>query len=195
MPDRGEFNPRVRLYHYDRATGKLLDYQQFWLNLSIRGPIWNPEYIARDEYRDLPDLSPQSMAALLDQFTVYDNPDGKWSRYWAHQLGYRHHEKRYEFGPTDYCNFALSVCRCEHVCTMRHIDVDQWNQCLTNYCMDSVSPKLPTIWDLSRPTQSISQVMIVLITVGVLSLITSVAIAIVCISRKRSRMCSRSRVE
>ncbi|TPP64995.1 Sphingomyelin phosphodiesterase [Fasciola gigantica] len=188
LPDRGDFNPRIRLYHYDRGTGVLLDYEQFWLNLSTPGPSWHHEYTARADYQDLPDLSPQSMATLLDQFTIYDNPDGKWSKYWTHQLGYRPHENRPGFHPHGYCHFAFSVCRCEHVCAMRHLDVDQWNHCVNNYCLTSINPKLPTIWDLSHPRHNMNQMMIILVTVGVLILVTLMATTIACISRKRHRI-------
>ncbi|VDP77202.1 unnamed protein product [Echinostoma caproni] len=197
LPERGDFNPRIRLYHYDRETGTLLNYQQLWLNLSTSGPIWQLEYTARDEYSHLTDLSPQSMADLLDEFTKYNNPDNQWSNYWEHQLGYRPHVNKSTLFPGGTCPNVASVCRCEHVCAMRHLDAERWEKCISDYCMDSTNPRLPTIRELSVRQLNMTQ-LIVLVTVGALCLITFILITVVCIYRKKQhgaggRSCSVKR--
>ncbi|KAI9179583.1 Endopolyphosphatase [Blastocladiella emersonii ATCC 22665] len=53
----------VRRVEYDRSGGPLLDYTQFFLNLTAPRPRWAVEYTARDAY-GLEDLGAESMARL-----------------------------------------------------------------------------------------------------------------------------------
>ncbi|VDP77685.1 unnamed protein product [Echinostoma caproni] len=142
----GSFNPRIRQYKYSRSTGRILDYRQFYLNLTQKHPQWELEYVARDEYK-LQDLSPQSLADLLDVFTSTDNENGWWDAFWKHLLGGGKHDPVNEGDGN--CPKSDSRCRCEFVCAMRHLDTKEFDPC-RKICK-SDNPKLPTIHDLINP--------------------------------------------
>lgn len=140
IPGVGTFNPRMRQYKYSRRTGQIVDYRQFWLNLENPHPSWEVEYVASEVYH-LKDLSPRSMATLLDTFTAEDNKGGSWDSYWKYQLGGRPHEK-------GDCPKAVSHCRCRSVCSMRHLDVKELEKC-RSVC-ETDNPRLRTIRQLEN---------------------------------------------
>ncbi|VDP85739.1 unnamed protein product [Echinostoma caproni] len=58
--------------------------------------------------------------------------DGPWHMYWLHELGGRPHEPRPDIlTPEGLCPHALSMCRCEHICAMRHLLLPSLHQCLS----------------------------------------------------------------
>ncbi|OON13845.1 hypothetical protein X801_10373, partial [Opisthorchis viverrini] len=141
----GSNNPRIRQFFYDRDTGAVLNYRQFYLNLTQDGPSWKVEYNATGEY-SLNNLTATELGKLLDEFTTEDDKDGRWGAYWKHQLGGRPHEKPPKRGDGE-CPEARSVCRCEQICSIRHLDVKTLNECL-KICQSSDTPHLNTIDDL-----------------------------------------------
>ncbi|TGZ64287.1 hypothetical protein CRM22_006457 [Opisthorchis felineus] len=124
----GSFNPRIRLYRYRRSNTTLLGYRQYFLNISQPSPQWQVEYDTSDAYL-LSDLSPITLNQLLIELEHDDTPDGVWSRYWNHELGGRPHEPS-TLIPDGLCPRAQSVCRCEHLCPMRHVDLTAMESCL-----------------------------------------------------------------
>lgn len=168
----GSFNPRIRQFQYDRSSGKLLGYRQYFLNLSLPqtldspDSLWQLEYDTADEYQ-LTDLSPTSLAALLDVFEQDDLPNGVWSRYWNHELGGQTHDPiPGVLTPDGLCPHTNSQCRCQHLCAMRYLDFDRLDLCLTRCPPDSslVSNDLlntalnpiavPSIFNMSEITES-----------------------------------------
>ncbi|KER20349.1 hypothetical protein T265_11082 [Opisthorchis viverrini] len=141
----GSNNPRIRQFFYDRDTGAVLNYRQFYLNLTQDGPSWKVEYNATGEY-SLNNLTATELGKLLDEFTTEDDKNGRWGAYWKHQLGGRPHEKPPKRGDGE-CPEARSVCRCEQICSIRHLDVKTLNECL-KICQSSDTPHLNTIDDL-----------------------------------------------
>ncbi|CAH8647043.1 unnamed protein product [Dicrocoelium dendriticum] len=145
MKGIGSFNPRLRQFHYNRKTGVLLDYTQYYLNLSERAPTWQKEYQAREEY-GIRNLTAPSMADLLDEFTVENDKDGHWGKYWKHHLGGRPHDPVQYFENGE-CPEAQSVCRCQQVCAMRHSEFTELTQCLS-VCNSQPKPIQKTIKQL-----------------------------------------------
>lgn len=141
----GSTNPRIRQYVYDRLNGVILDYFQYYLDLSQPGPSWKLEYQFSKEY-SLKSLSAQKLGQLLDEFTVNDDRDKRWSKFWYHQLGGRPHE----LGNDQDCSKARSVCRCQQICTVRHLDEKTLDKCL-HICAASNQPQLKTIEELQKP--------------------------------------------
>ncbi|TPP66076.1 Acid sphingomyelinase phosphodiesterase 3b [Fasciola gigantica] len=147
----GSFNPRIRLYQYDRQTGSLLGYEQYYLDLDLieKGVQWQLEYDTKTAY-GLLDLSPQSMAGLLDRLECDETPDGPWAHYWLHELGTRPHEPRSGYlTPEGLCPRAASRCRCEHLCAMRVLEMTVLRQCLDNCSSYIFSPSFPCNFDAS----------------------------------------------
>ncbi|KAG5454866.1 Acid sphingomyelinase-like phosphodiesterase 3b [Clonorchis sinensis] len=124
----GSFNPRIRLYRYRRSNTTLLGYRQYFLNISQPSPQWQVEYDTSVAYL-LSDLSPIRLSQLLNEFEHDDTRDGVWSRYWSHELGGRPHEPS-TLMPDGLCPRAQSLCRCEHLCPMRHVDLPAMESCL-----------------------------------------------------------------
>ncbi|VDD82817.1 unnamed protein product [Mesocestoides corti] len=117
----GSFNPRIRFYNYTfgSATPRILDYQQFYVNISADQPSWRLEYAARQAY-GLADLSPQSLAGLLARL---GDDAAIWCSYWNHELGGQPHDS----GP---CPELHSKRHCRHLCTMRHLSYSVLDSCL-----------------------------------------------------------------
>ncbi|KAF5401907.1 Acid sphingomyelinase phosphodiesterase 3b [Paragonimus heterotremus] len=140
----GTFNPRIRLYRYKRSEGLLLGYSQYFLNLSdpqLRDNLsanWRLEYDTVDAY-NLSNLSASSLSTLLDQFAHDDSLTGAWSQYWLHELGGRPHETKPDvLTPDGLCPRARSQCRCEHLCSMRHLDLAELDTCLRECSTDRI---------------------------------------------------------
>lgn len=72
-----DHNPGIRLLKYDRSTGRLLDYNQYYINLTdantIRQSNWKLEYQATSAY-NITDLSPVSMNELLRKIANPSSP-------------------------------------------------------------------------------------------------------------------------
>ncbi|KAL0226858.1 hypothetical protein P9112_014182 [Eukaryota sp. TZLM1-RC] len=85
-PDLAYFgnNPAVRLFKYDKSSGKLLDYQQFWFDLEKanlkKTPVWSLEYRAGALF-GINDLSPKSMEIAFKKLV---NDDKTWDLYWEY---------------------------------------------------------------------------------------------------------------
>ncbi|KAL0237955.1 hypothetical protein GEMRC1_012429 [Eukaryota sp. GEM-RC1] len=66
-------NPAVRLYRFNRTTGTILDYEQYYLNVSVANESevaeWKLEYSARDAYKEK-DMSAESSYRIWKKLTV-----------------------------------------------------------------------------------------------------------------------------
>ncbi|KAF8566554.1 hypothetical protein P879_01315 [Paragonimus westermani] len=151
----GSTNPRIRKYTYNRKTGKVIDYEQYMLDLSQEGPNWKLEYRAKETYK-LQNLNATELAHWLDEVTENDDPKKKWTEYWYHQLGGRPHDKT-RISPTGECPEAKSVCRCQQICAIRHVDTEQLDACL-KVCSESEKPQLDTIAQLEEKAKGGSTV-------------------------------------
>ncbi|BHF81650.1 Acid sphingomyelinase-like phosphodiesterase 3b [Sparganum proliferum] len=128
----GAFNPRVRVFEYSHSTLRLVDYHQFFLNLSAASePTWTLEYSFREEYR-LPDTGAVSLSALLTDFV---HSEANWTRYWSHQLGGLPHA-------SGDCPTLGSPRRCQHLCAMFCLSYADLDRCLSGCKADSPLIKL-----------------------------------------------------
>ncbi|KAF5406229.1 Sphingomyelin phosphodiesterase [Paragonimus heterotremus] len=151
----GSTNPRIRQYTYNRKAGKVMDYTQYMLDLSQEGPQWKLEYRAKETYK-LQNLNATELANLLDEVTENDDPNNKWTEYWYHQLGGRPHDKT-KISPNGECPEAKSVCRCQQICSIRHVDKKGVDACL-KVCSESEKPQLDTIAELEEKAKGGSSV-------------------------------------
>ncbi|KAL0206767.1 hypothetical protein P9112_012478 [Eukaryota sp. TZLM1-RC] len=78
-------NPGVRLFKYDRATGDLLDYEQYWMNLTLSNEkgvaLWNLEYRA-SSFFGIENLNGDSMMEAYHK--LVDCPE-LFHEYWTYQ--------------------------------------------------------------------------------------------------------------
>ncbi|XP_018646226.1 LOW QUALITY PROTEIN: hypothetical protein Smp_133330 [Schistosoma mansoni] len=136
----GDFNPRIRLYRFQRSTMTLLGYSQYYFNLQNQSfndtnPLnhWQLEYDTMTTYH-LPDLSSNSLHLLWNNFLKEDN--GYWTNYWNYELGGRSHALKPNYLTVDgLCPLAKSQCRCDHLCAMRFLILSDLNKCL-QLCKD-----------------------------------------------------------
>ncbi|CAH8569127.1 unnamed protein product [Heterobilharzia americana] len=139
----GDFNPRIRLYRYKRSTMKLLGYAQYYFNLEKQLSLinhsilnnWQLEYDTLTTYH-MNDLSPRSLTILYNNFMKEDN--NYWSYYWQYELGGRQHlsfQSNYLTNDTGLCPRVKSQCRCDHLCAIRNLLLNNLIECL-QLCKD-----------------------------------------------------------
>ena len=121
----GANNPGVRLFKYDRNDFTLLDWEQFYLDLSKVGeedvPIWESQYQASESYK-LSDLSAISMDKLVQSFKATDSP--------TFDLYYLHNSVNYD---TSKCT---GKCKQSHLCAITEVGRDSYNECLESGAVD-----------------------------------------------------------
>ncbi|CAG9860991.1 unnamed protein product [Phyllotreta striolata] len=123
----GPNNPGLRLYKFDKDTGQVYDYTQFYLDLSVananenRLAEWSVEYNF-STYYSINEISAGSLHALADKFTQ-DNPYGNsvFNKY------YRANSVRFNTNPSTGCD---ATCAHTHFCTITRVDYDQFQQCM-----------------------------------------------------------------
>ncbi|CAH8600939.1 unnamed protein product [Schistosoma curassoni] len=135
----GDFNPRIRLYRFQRSTMTLLGYSQYYFNLqnqlfnSDLFNYWQLEYDTMDTYH-LTDLSANSFNLLWYNFSKEDNH--YWSKYWNYELGGRPHVFKPNYlTENGLCPRAKSQCRCDHLCAIRFLIISDLTNCL-QLCKD-----------------------------------------------------------
>ncbi|XP_055910326.1 uncharacterized protein LOC129944716 [Eupeodes corollae] len=115
----GSNNPAMRLYKFDTDSGQVLDYTQYFLDLSLANtlgePNWQPEYNLT-HYYGLNDISAISLHNFVDRFT---SNDGSWFPKY-----YRANTVRYQ---TDPCE---GICMLNHYCAITRVDYKEFRQCL-----------------------------------------------------------------
>ena len=112
----GSFNPSVRLYKYNRITGAILDYEQFYLNLLETNEIadWQLEYRAVETY-NLSDLSAKNLKILVGRFK--EDAD----------LFQKYHVYNSVSRDQSACTVQSKQ---RHICSMLEIDFKEFDRCL-----------------------------------------------------------------
>ncbi|XP_052833416.1 acid sphingomyelinase-like phosphodiesterase 3b isoform X2 [Octopus bimaculoides] len=120
LPGVGPNNPGVRLYHYNRTSHRLLNYHQYYLNLSnirprVNHAVWQLEYRALE---DLP-LDNFSAAAFFELVSGFSfNKTSPFRRY------LRYNTVSYQKDPIpDQCTLA------EHVCAIMYPSMHGYMHC------------------------------------------------------------------
>lgn len=115
----GSNNPSVRLYIYERSSGAILDYYQYYLNLSAANAAetdtWLMEYQMTEDF-NMDDVSPKSLANLVDSFLQNDTVFNKYYRYnsVSHDL-----------------SDCSGVCKQGHMCAICAVDYGAYNVCMS----------------------------------------------------------------
>lgn len=137
----GTRNPSVRVYELNDTTWEVLDYTQYYFDLSAYSgatpePVITKLYSAREEY-GLSNLNPQSWYALLFRFMNDESLI----------LKHINNERARAGEPTATCD---SQCRLKHVCRQRYASYDRYLLCIRNF--DPVTTPAPTPEPTTRPT-------------------------------------------
>uniref|UniRef100_A0A1A9WG54 Sphingomyelin phosphodiesterase C-terminal domain-containing protein n=1 Tax=Glossina brevipalpis TaxID=37001 RepID=A0A1A9WG54_9MUSC len=115
----GSNNPAMRLYKFDTDSGQVLDYTQYYTDLSATNanaePNWVPEYNLTHYYA-LTDISAISLHNFVDRFT---SGDESWFLKYYRANSVRYHNDR--------CD---AVCMLNHYCAITRIDYKEFRQCL-----------------------------------------------------------------
>jgi len=118
LPGFGSNNPGVRLYKYSRQTRCIVDYVQYFLNLTAANAavrdIWSVEYRATEAY-GISAINATSLGQVLQQFV--ENPS-LFNRY------YRYNSVSYDL------TACTGRCRKEQVCAAAEVEFDKYAQCL-----------------------------------------------------------------
>ncbi|XP_032291155.1 acid sphingomyelinase-like phosphodiesterase 3b isoform X2 [Drosophila virilis] len=113
-------NPALRLYKFDTGSGQVLDYTQYWLDLSlanrVQEPLWQSEYNLTHYYA-LGEISAIALHNFAERFT---GKDASWfSRY------HRANAVRFQSGAA-----CLGRCMLNHYCAITRLDYDEFRLCL-----------------------------------------------------------------
>ncbi|XP_062890083.1 acid sphingomyelinase-like phosphodiesterase 3a isoform X1 [Mobula hypostoma] len=113
-------NPGLRLYKYDTSDYSLLDFWQYYLNLTEanekKQPDWKLEYIMTLGY-GIKDLHPQSLYGLTDQFIIPQSE--KFDMYYNHYLVNYDTRKK-----------CVGLCKIKQVCAIRYLDITSYTNCI-----------------------------------------------------------------
>ncbi|KAL1494023.1 hypothetical protein ABEB36_009696 [Hypothenemus hampei] len=121
----GPNNPGLRLYKFDKDTGKVYDYTQYYLDLSeanTKGKaIWKQEYSFK-EYYPFSDITPLSLHILADKFTQDPTNDNSvFNKYYkANSVGLH----------TRASGSCDEVCAHVHYCAVTRVDYAEHQACL-----------------------------------------------------------------
>ncbi|KAK0157439.1 hypothetical protein PV328_011183 [Microctonus aethiopoides] len=127
----GPNNPGLRLYKFETGTGQILDYTQYYLDLSKANAIgranWVIEYSLLDYY-ELKDISARSLHDLADRFTQTN--DNAFVRYYAANTVSLPREVEDIWG----CGGALNgACALQHYCAVTRVNPESYKNCLSSY--------------------------------------------------------------
>eukprot|EP00040_Diaphanoeca_grandis_P024903 m.137514 g.137514 ORF g.137514 m.137514 type:complete len:489 (-) comp29924_c0_seq2:67-1533(-) len=111
-------NPSVRLFKYDRATGEVLDYIQYYTDLNqniVEGTYdWKQLYSAKAAY-GMKDLSAKSWSQLYEQLNTNDTLFDEYTV-----------RNSVDF-PVPKC---VDRCRDVQLCAIRYVNYDQFQMCV-----------------------------------------------------------------
>jgi len=125
MSSGGTRNPSMRVYYLHNETKELLDYDHYFMDLKkgssqTKAAVnWTDMitllYSAKEEY-NLPDLTPASWEHLLKRFEA--DPDLV-----------RIHRRHSQADAATGLDLCLERCQTNHICRMRHINYDEYQNC------------------------------------------------------------------
>ncbi|CAH2009498.1 unnamed protein product [Acanthoscelides obtectus] len=125
----GPNNPGLRLYKFDKDTGQVFDYTQYYLDLSgaIANPNRNVEWSVEynfSTYYSINDINAVNLHTLADKLTHHTPQENSiFSRY------YRANSVRFNSGTAALAQ-CDSHCAHTHYCAITRVDYDEFHQCL-----------------------------------------------------------------
>ena len=135
MPTVGPNNPSVRLYKYDKTSGEIIDYFQYYLNMSAANregkAHWVLEYQATLTY-GIGDVSAKSLDSLIASFDEASSDNFR---------------KYYLYNSVSYDNLTKcdAFCKHYHVCAMKHVDYTRYKTCLDEGRLLEAAPSPPEV--------------------------------------------------
>ncbi|XP_023341908.1 acid sphingomyelinase-like phosphodiesterase 3b [Eurytemora carolleeae] len=124
-PETGANNPGLRLFKYSKNDGRVLDFSQFYLNLTQANEIgkahWELEYSFLDFY-NISDLSALSVASLLERMKTDDK---LFNQYYSLNTVMFESEKDAE----ENCD---ATCRRYHYCAQSELDYSSFETCISS---------------------------------------------------------------
>ncbi|XP_049821387.1 acid sphingomyelinase-like phosphodiesterase 3b [Aethina tumida] len=123
----GPNNPGLRIYKFDKDTGQVFDYTQYYLDLSSvninskREAEWVVEYNF-SSYYSINDINAVNLNLLAEKLTQQNpNDNAPFNRY------YRANAVRINNNPQTSCD---TNCAHLHYCAITRVDYDEYAQCL-----------------------------------------------------------------
>ena len=165
LPGVGSNNPGVRLYSYSRQTGCVLDYTQYFLNLTAANAAardnWTVEYRATDAY-GVPTVNAASMDAVVRRFC-----DARSSALFNRYFHYN--------SVSHDLSTCSGQCKRQQVCAALEVDLVRYWQCLESAgWLDHTTPS----WSSSTTSKLLLGILIPVIAV------VFVVLAVCCYQRR-----------
>lgn len=184
LPGVGSNNPSIRLYEYNQQTYEILDYHQYYLNLSsvftTKVDNWEKEYDAKKDYK-LTSLNADSFTLAAKSFR---NDPVLFKKY------LQFNSVSQDLNPK--CD---ETCQKIHFCSITELRTKNFKVCLNNHQttttvdptpQHSTTPVDPTpqLSTTPEPKEPVSQTMIIIIcTLAGVVFVCAVVVAILCIKR------------
>jgi len=136
LPGVGSNNPAVRLYKYSRPTGRVVDYTQYFLNLTAADAAnrdnWTVEYCATEAY-GISAVDAESLSDLVKKFANDSQSPDLFTRYY-----------RYNSVSHDLSN-CTGPCKQQQICAASEVELDRYSQCLVSaHWSQSNTKSVPT---------------------------------------------------
>jgi len=136
LPGVGGNNPGVRLYKYSRQTRRIVDYTQYYLNLTAANASghdnWTVEYRATDAY-EIPAVDAASVDKVVQQFRNDSRSPDLFGRY------FRYNSVSYDLSA------CSGQCKKQQVCAASEVDLDKYLECILSarrqYSTPTTTPK------------------------------------------------------
>ncbi|XP_071178184.1 acid sphingomyelinase-like phosphodiesterase 3b isoform X2 [Mytilus edulis] len=173
LPGVGSNNPSIRLYEYNRDTGEILDYHQYFLNLSAvittNKDKWEKEYDAKKDY-GLTSLTPVDFMKAAKSFRNNPKLFKKYIQY---------NSVSQNLNPD--CN---ETCKRVHVCSITELRMSDFNDCL-NKPNPTLNPEPHSHPHTTpRPKAHVPRYMVIVIcTLAGTVFVLAVIVAIICIKK------------
>lgn len=124
-------NPSIRLLKYNKTSGNLLDFTQYYMDLPEvnrnNASEWLIEYNATKVY-SLPDLSPSSFAELITRMKSQQSSEFQsFHRFWTVSVGDQYQKS---------CN---DECHARFYCNFKHVYHDKYQQCYKDFSVSAAS--------------------------------------------------------
>jgi len=134
LPEVGSNNPAVRLYRYSQQTGHVVDYTQYFLNLTAANNAgydnWTVEYRATEAY-GISAIDAESLSDLVKKFANDSQSPDLFASY------YRYNSVSYNVSN------CTGLCKKQQVCAASEVEIDRYLQCLqsaywNHYTVESI---------------------------------------------------------
>ncbi|XP_066258235.1 acid sphingomyelinase-like phosphodiesterase 3b [Euwallacea similis] len=121
----GPNNPGLRIYKFDKDSGQVFDYTQYYLDLTAANSNGKADWIVEynfSTYYGINDITPANLHSLADKFTQETSTDNSvFNKY------YKANSVRIHNRPSASCD---DVCVHTHYCAITRVDYTEHAECL-----------------------------------------------------------------